>query len=138
MPQFRKKPVVIEAVQLLPGDCRRGWRREVYDAHLWIDEAFEADVLFWCAKKGDDGLEDHHLKINTLEGQMRANDGDWLIRGVTGEIYACKPDIFEATYEPVPTLDGVEQRGSTSTPGAQAEGRSPGLNHDPIEGGERG
>ena len=41
------------------------------------------------------------LDIETLEGTMRANAGDWIIRGVKGELYPCKPDIFEATYEPV-------------------------------------
>jgi len=40
--------------------------------------------------------------IDTLEGQMRADPGDWIITGVHGERYPCKPDIFEATYEPVP------------------------------------
>jgi hypothetical protein len=39
--------------------------------------------------------------INTLEGEMRANEGDWIIQGVEGEIYPCKPSIFAATYEPV-------------------------------------
>lgn len=40
------------------------------------------------------------LAIQTLEGQMVARPGDWIIKGVKGEIYPCKPDIFEATYEP--------------------------------------
>lgn len=42
-----------------------------------------------------------YLIIATLEGEMLANIGDWIIKGVKGEIYPCKPDIFEATYEPV-------------------------------------
>ncbi len=41
------------------------------------------------------------MQIPTLEGRMRANIGDWIIRGMKGEVYPCKPDIFEATYEPV-------------------------------------
>jgi hypothetical protein len=41
------------------------------------------------------------LYIETLEGTMKADNGDWIIRGVKGELYPCKPDIFEATYEPV-------------------------------------
>ena len=40
------------------------------------------------------------LSIDTLEGRMRADPGDWIIQGVKGEFYPCKPDIFEATYEP--------------------------------------
>lgn len=41
------------------------------------------------------------LLIHTLEGVMRADKGDWIIKGVNGELYPCKPDIFEKTYEPV-------------------------------------
>ena len=48
---------------------------------------------------------DKELKIQTLEGEMTANVGDWIITGVNGEVYPCKPDIFEATYEKV-TDDG--------------------------------
>lgn len=43
----------------------------------------------------------HELFIDTSEGQMRASPGDWIITGVKGEVYPCKPDIFEMTYEPV-------------------------------------
>lgn len=42
------------------------------------------------------------MLIDTLEGSMTARSGDWVIRGVKGELYPCKPDIFEATYEPAP------------------------------------
>lgn len=44
---------------------------------------------------------DVEVKIETLEGTMTANPGDWIITGVKGERYPCKPDIFEATYEPI-------------------------------------
>ena len=47
---------------------------------------------------------DHALEIGTLEGTMRADPGDWIITGVQGEQYPCKPDIFEQTYEPVVRL----------------------------------
>lgn len=47
----------------------------------------------------------HQLIIQTLEGDHRANPGDWIIKGVQGELYPCKPDIFEATYEPVEGID---------------------------------
>lgn len=46
-------------------------------------------------------LTDAYIMINTLEGRMKANVGDWIIKGIKGEIYPCKPDIFEATYEAV-------------------------------------
>jgi hypothetical protein len=88
---FRKKPVVIEAVQL--------------DGTL---KAFEAAVEFLGGASGaynshlsNDDPDRSWLYINTLEGQMTARTGDWIIRGVKGEFYSCKPDIFAATYEPV-------------------------------------
>jgi hypothetical protein len=77
--KFRKKSVVVEAVQF-----RRGNFDEL--------EAFVGGDAEW---RGD------HLVIATREGAMRASDGDWIIKGVKGEFYPCKPDIFAATYEPV-------------------------------------
>ncbi len=92
MPKFRKKPVVIEAVQLL------GTTREIasdepdwYAAARTIDGG-EVGSLIWF---------EGAMRITTLEGEMRADIGDWIIRGVKGELYPCKPDIFAATYEPV-------------------------------------
>ena len=86
MAKFRKKPVVIEA------------HRIGIDA--WPDAAWAAVtrndiVLHHC------GEPDGYILVTTLEGEMRGEHGDWLIRGVKGEFYPCKPDIFEATYEPV-------------------------------------
>lgn len=84
--QFRKKPVVIEAVQYQGGG-------NFADPLLpsWIWEALESGVVF--NRQGD-------LIIKTLEGEHLASPGDWIIRGVKGELYPCKPDIFAATYEP--------------------------------------
>lgn len=86
MALFRKKPVVIEAVQWLNKKiiCPPG--------PMWFVEAEERD---------DIQLAGHTLYIKTLEGEMQAKPGDWIIRGVKGEIYPCKPDIFAATYDPV-------------------------------------
>lgn len=81
MGQYRKKPVVIEAEQYLLGEVIRA---------KWLFDAMESGIVFNDA----DGL-----KIKTLEGVMSASVGDWIIKGVKGEIYACKPDIFAATYE---------------------------------------
>ncbi len=80
MPKYRKKPVVIEAVQ--------------YDGHN------ATEIVLWA--KSSVITEDFlgGIEIPTLEGVMRADVGDWVIRGVKGEFYPCKPDIFEATYEP--------------------------------------
>lgn len=94
MPKFRKKPVEIEAIHYDERAARTGWGHEVSDAHPWLDEAYDADVL--ANIRGVDG---NYLRIRTLEGDMRANVGDWVIRGIKGEIYACKPDIFAATYD---------------------------------------
>jgi hypothetical protein len=79
--RFRKKPVEIEAVQLTP-------------LSIGNVEAFVG---------GDAGVDHEHggLVIATLEGAMHASMGDWIIKGVQGEFYPCKPDIFEQTYEPV-------------------------------------
>lgn len=90
MAKFRKKPVIIEAVRLLPDTLR-----EVYD-FLGITGMGDFSR---CGSGIDpaDGL----FKIATLEGVMVASVGDWIIRGVNGEFYPCKPDIFEATYESV-------------------------------------
>jgi hypothetical protein len=85
MAQFRKKPVVIDAVQ--------------WDGHMKTIEPLLV-LGTTCKTVGQDFLGDD-LQIETLEGTMTANKGDWIIRGVKGEIYPCKPDIFAATYEPV-------------------------------------
>lgn len=80
---FRKKPVVIEAVQWTGLNYR-----EVYALY---DPDGDKDAL-----RGEFGS----LFIPTLEGEMRADPGDWIVRGVKGEFYPVKPDIFEETYEP--------------------------------------
>ncbi|MCR9215287.1 MAG: hypothetical protein NXI13_16340 [Proteobacteria bacterium] len=88
MPKFRKKPVVIEAYQL-PTEEMRGPTSE--------------GLMNFLAKMRRDfefGKNDT-LIIHTLEGDMTAQPGDWIIKGVNDEHYPCKPDIFEATYEQV-------------------------------------
>jgi hypothetical protein len=87
MPKFRKKPIVIEAIQL----PRRG-DFDVSAFHRWAEEHGCND---WTSGR------DETLVIATLEGEMTAQPEDWIIRGVKGEFYPCKPDIFAATYEPV-------------------------------------
>src|SRR5262245_27539580 len=82
MPKFRKKPVVIEAFQ---------WTGQ--RPHEWPE---------WATKLVLRGGKD--LVVETLEGTMRADLGDWIIKGVQGEQYPWKPDIFFTTYEPVPEM----------------------------------
>ena len=85
--KFRKKPVVIEAWQSF-NDC--GEHTTLYPA--WIMDALISGVIY---------AKEEETYIKTLEGDHHVSDGDWIIKGVKGEIYPCKPDIFEATYEPV-------------------------------------
>ncbi|RON17938.1 hypothetical protein BK660_21860 [Pseudomonas brassicacearum] len=86
--KFRKKPVVIEAMQF---DGSWACAKSIID---WADSTKEFERTGWRSK--EIGGE---LYIKTLEGVMTADAGDWIIRGIKGEIYPCKPDIFAATYE---------------------------------------
>ena len=86
MAQYRKKPVVVEAVEYT-GNANT---TKIDDMDFYI--AYRNGVI-----KEDDGK----LYIKTLEGTMAANKGDYIIKGVNGEFYPCKPDIFEKTYEKV-------------------------------------
>ena len=77
--KYRKKPVVIEAARW----TKHNWL-EIDDFITVPHETFPIDGI---------------VKIPTLEGTMKADVGDWIIKGVNGEFYPCKPDIFEKTYE---------------------------------------
>lgn len=76
--KFKKKPVVIEAF------C---WMKDEVPAWWTEAKGIQIEVATGCAF------------IPTLEGIHKANPGDWIIKGIKGELYPCKPDIFEATYE---------------------------------------
>lgn len=82
MTKFRKKPVIIEAVLFRAGEQ---------------DSALAPDVDAGAIRYTEDG----NMLIRTLEGEMLARPGDWIIRGVKDEVYPCKADIFSATYEKV-------------------------------------
>lgn len=91
MPRFRKKPVVIEARQV-------PYSGDYYTVSEWWADM--VSLANWCSGEAFVHPEDSNgIFINTLEGQMFAQEGDWVIKGVKGEFYPCKPDIFEATYE---------------------------------------
>lgn len=77
--KFRKKPVVVEAVR-------------------WRDSSDSYDLAQFVGTMASIGTE---VYIHTPEGDMRVSPGDWVIKGVMGEFYPCKPDVFAATYEPV-------------------------------------
>jgi len=87
MAKYRKKPVVIEAVR---------WEGDNVAEVIIFSTPRPGDERCVCVDEGP-----REVVIFTLEGEMRATLGDWIIRGVKGEFYPCKPDIFEATYEPV-------------------------------------
>lgn len=89
MPKFRKKPVVIEATQWFKHGGHKA--PTIPNARIVGDYRCEQ-----CRKP----LTLHGL-IKTLEGEMMVCPGDWIITGIQGEHYPCKPDIFEATYEPL-------------------------------------
>jgi hypothetical protein len=84
---YRKKPVVIDAVQ--------------FTGHN------DDEILSFCPTARDPEAERPTIEITTLEGVMTAEAGDWIIKGVVGEFYPCKPDIFEATYEAVEEEEGI-------------------------------
>jgi hypothetical protein len=85
--RYRKKPVEIVAHRI--GDD--GWPDEIWDG-------VNRQVITLSLNRVN-GVTTGHVDIKTLEGTMRGVVGDWIIRGVKGEFYPCKPDIFEATYE---------------------------------------
>ncbi|KOG31365.1 hypothetical protein [Streptomyces resistomycificus] len=104
MKRFRKRPVEIDAVQLRPatwsdviefvGDFPDGMRGVYLDENNEPQDYFTAD--------GPDGRAARiGLLIPTLEGTMLALEDDWIIRGVRGELYSCRADIFRETYEEV-------------------------------------
>lgn len=102
--RFRKKPVEIEAVQ---------WDGDVATAHpiiQWVNSTAEYTAVWREELRPRVPLVSvgrvvvHNpggIFIRTLEGEMHVSAGDWIIRGIQGEFYPCKPDIFAATYEPV-------------------------------------
>lgn len=98
MPRFRKKPIEIDAIRF----------------SMWTedgDPVFETEPPEWLltAMQKDDGEEGcvdwtaAGIEITTLEGVVTAQPGDWIIRGVEGELYPCKPSIFAASYDEVET-----------------------------------
>ena len=98
MPKFRKRPVEIEAVQWTGHNLPSV---EVFtDGKAWFGFTGSAARPYYALSPVNTPPESH-LWIRTLEGEMRADPGDWIIKGVQGEFYLCKPSIFEATYEPV-------------------------------------
>lgn len=85
--KYRKKPVIIEAIQF----------EDNSDRIIEIHEFMGGDTI----RVNYEDKDNPYLKIETLEGIMKTSVGDYIIKGVNGEFYPCKPDIFEKTYERV-------------------------------------
>lgn len=115
---YRKKPVEIQAMQLID-DVQAHMVMEWMEDNLYpflIGNALYPEALRYPDQvEGDNTRPDKghyidpatgHLMIRTMEGDMRSEPGDWIIQGVQGEFYPCKPDIFAETYQAVNT-DGI-------------------------------
>jgi hypothetical protein len=85
--KYQKKPIVVEAIQ--------------------YDGKNSADIFEFCGRPYDRYVREpvgkNYLEIITLEGVMKAQPGDYIIKGINGEFYPCKPDIFEKTYDEIKT-----------------------------------
>ena len=112
--KFRKKPGVIEAFKFDGDLMDTNWDYYVPD---WAVSAYQHGVLYFDSEEPIyppcelfiRTLEGNMMaNVRPLEGNMMANVGDWIIQGVNGELYPCKPDIFEKTYEPVQEVDSEE------------------------------
>ncbi len=91
--KYRKKPVVIEAVQ---------FKRRLDESPDWyLDAVSKNKIITHNQGKFNNPNEECYAEIFTLEGTMKANENDYIIKGISGEFYPCKPDIFEMTYEKV-------------------------------------
>ena len=91
MAKYRKKPVVVEAFKFYV-DPMPDW---------FMDKVTSNDIILRHCDYNRYEIDDAFCEIDTLEGTMIGNGGDYIIKGVHGEVYPCKPDIFEKTYEKV-------------------------------------
>lgn len=89
--KYRKKPVIIDAVEIT-----EGWIDNPYTTMAGLDQ-----IGFGMSRSVRINIEARTVSIDTLEGVMTCNVGDYIIRGVKGEFYPCRRDIFELTYEAV-------------------------------------
>lgn len=88
--QYRKKPVVVEAM--------------LFETNNEVGSPNMDAIVNWCNQGKLEAAAWHNgtdILIQTLEGEMKASVGDYIIKGVKGEFYPCKPDVFQATYEEV-------------------------------------
>ena len=99
MSKFKKKPVVINAIQWTGANVQEVSNFLAgFDLH--VAPPNDEPECAKCIARFDYTTTPASLAIPTLAGEMSASAGDWIIRGIKGELYPCKPDIFDATYEP--------------------------------------
>ena len=96
MKKYRKKPVIIEAIELRPDNIK-----EVEEFKEGCKIEHKTDIAINKFEDYADNVIKNGMKINTLEGVMTAQIGDYVIKGINGEFYPCKPDIFHKTYDEV-------------------------------------
>ena len=115
--RFTKRPVTIEAIQW---DGTPSGATPIIGWILSHDHSAD-----YCAPgEWDHETNAAYIRITTLEGNMLASRSDWIIRGVQGEFYPCKPDIFEATYEPAAKHQGAPNADGPTDAEVQATGRA--------------
>ena len=90
--KYRKLPIEVEAYQMTEDTITK-----MYDWPVWLNDAWNKE----CNTQGSLQQDGLRLEISTLEGFHEVSMGDWIIQGVEGEIYPCKPEIFKKTYETV-------------------------------------
>lgn len=128
--KYTKKPVTIEAMLF------DGSNGEMHAVYKWVEANTQGSYDYTGDERPEHGVSidptDGAFVIHTLEGEMRVSKGDYVIRGVRGEFYPCKPDIFEDTYERV----GI--RGELTPSSLQAElDRLNAMLHRALEGGKQ-
>lgn len=96
MNKYRKKPIVIEAIQLQ--NNYNSIKKCVEFTGQHVSESYMSKIKF---EEYVEIVKNNGMKIQTLEGEMTASINDYIIKGVKGEFYPCKPDIFEQTYEKI-------------------------------------
>lgn len=103
--RFRKKPVTVEAMRYGPSPA------EAADVYRWVEEntlgSYDTNDIYAPVPESGVSIDADTgwLVIATLEGEMYVSPGDYVIRGVYGDFYPCKPEIFKETYEPEGTND---------------------------------
>lgn len=94
--KYRKRPVTVEAFQMTEER-----RQDNSEWPVWLHSAWNAEPGEGALFIDADDPDRQRLVLGTLAGLHRVTWGDWIIQGIQGELYLCKPDIFEASYEPV-------------------------------------